>query len=271
MSGYAENWASTPWKAPEPLEAVQHVRSLLYVHQVKNQGTKMFPKKSARLLVEFSTTLKRSSKLTASTSTWSMWNINVTPPRDETSSASGSVSPLITTRILVTIHITVPKRNITIGRRSMWSTFGSKRHGVPLFIMADDHKERNGTKPSAVSRNSNRSTFVTCHWHSNYDGGSHWIQCIGDTRGQHQSSRDHEYSAWHLSSWSSGLWPDQIQVPSWWSISSIYAEHSPGTICAIDSSDLAVVNNPVRVFVAKKTEIVRKLLQHIPYSTNVCT
>ena len=29
MSSYADNWASTPWQAPEPLEAVQHLRSLL--------------------------------------------------------------------------------------------------------------------------------------------------------------------------------------------------------------------------------------------------
>ena len=29
MSSYAENWATTPWQAPEPLEAVQHLRSLL--------------------------------------------------------------------------------------------------------------------------------------------------------------------------------------------------------------------------------------------------
>ena len=29
MSHYADNWASTPWQAPEPLEAVQHLRSLL--------------------------------------------------------------------------------------------------------------------------------------------------------------------------------------------------------------------------------------------------
>ena len=29
MSSYADSWASTPWQAPEPLEAVQHLRSLL--------------------------------------------------------------------------------------------------------------------------------------------------------------------------------------------------------------------------------------------------
>ena len=29
MSSYADNWASAPWQAPEPLEAVQHLRSLL--------------------------------------------------------------------------------------------------------------------------------------------------------------------------------------------------------------------------------------------------
>ncbi len=34
----------------------------------------------------------------------------------------------------------------------------------------------------------------------------------------------------------------------------------------IDSSDLAMVITPVRVFVAKKTDVARKLVQDIPYS-----
>ena len=44
MSGYAENWASTPWIAPEPLEAVQHLRSRLCAPG-EEQGDHIVPQK----------------------------------------------------------------------------------------------------------------------------------------------------------------------------------------------------------------------------------
>ncbi len=125
MSGYAENWASTPW-APEPLEAVQHLRSLLCATS-EEQRDQNVPRK---ILDSIEEKIKAHCKYKHLVP-WYMWNTNVTPPQDETSSACGSASPLITTRILVTLHITVLNGNITIGRR-LRSTFGSKRHGVPL-------------------------------------------------------------------------------------------------------------------------------------------
>ena len=44
MSDCADNWASTPWKAPEPLEAVQHLRSLLCALN-EEQGDQNVPQK----------------------------------------------------------------------------------------------------------------------------------------------------------------------------------------------------------------------------------
>ena len=44
MSNYAENWATTPRQAPEPLEAVQHLRSLLCAPE-KKSGDQNIPQK----------------------------------------------------------------------------------------------------------------------------------------------------------------------------------------------------------------------------------
>lgn len=45
MSNYTENWATTPWQAPEPLEAVQHLRSLLCPQDQESREQTNVPQK----------------------------------------------------------------------------------------------------------------------------------------------------------------------------------------------------------------------------------
>ena len=89
------------------------------------------------------------------------------------------------------------------------------------YLMADDHTQWHR---KAV-------THITGHWHSrsrnlrhwNIDGTGNFIQCLGISRSEQQSPRDHEHCPWHFPSQCWQLGTRSFKVPSrqhcttlWW-------------------------------------------------------
>ena len=125
MSRYAENWATTPWQAPEPSEAVQHFRSLLCKPE-EESGDQNIPRKVCSVVGGILDNIEEKIK----THCKYKHLIHVEHQVDA-SSGRDLAWTSNTTRILVMTRILALKEYTTIGRRLMLSTSGSKRYGKP--------------------------------------------------------------------------------------------------------------------------------------------
>ena len=130
-SSYADNWASAPWQAPEPLEAVQHLRSLLCTIE-NDTGDQNVPRKVCSVVGGILDNIEEKIK----THCKYKHLIHVEHQVD----ASSGRDLVRIWKCVEVQHYTdfgydphsCPEGYTTIGRRLMLSTYGSKRYGKPL-------------------------------------------------------------------------------------------------------------------------------------------
>ena len=257
MSGYAENWASTPW-APEPLEAVQHLRSLLCATS-EEQRDQNVPQK---ILDNIEEKIKAHCKY--------KHLVHVEHQRDAATGRN-----LVRMWKCVTIdHYTdfgyapyhCPERGyydwqkivVNIWIKKTWRTTTSwqmitKNETEQNLLLSQettsDPPLSGATDiPTMMEDQATESCALETQEVNIKVQGI--MSTVRDTFPRDPRDCDRTRSRSPRGEASQASAQNTLQAPF-------------GTI---DSSDLAMVITPVRVFVAKKTDVVRKLVQDIPYS-----